>query len=150
MLQSRYGLLAIYSAQQDRAKLQKTADDIFRIVPNDAIATRYLKSAPAVTNELARLEQLVRSTPTPEGYLNLSMLYYQNRRYEDSLAAAQAALKLRPEYAEAWNNMAAAYQSLRHWDEAIQAAQQALRINPNYQLAKNNLAWAEQQKKAAR
>jgi len=83
---------------------------------------------------------------TPEYFLNQSLTLYQAGRYQESIDAARQALKLRPEYAEAYNNLGAAYASMGKWDEAIQNAQQALRINPNFQLAKNNLAWALAQK----
>ena len=83
---------------------------------------------------------------TPEDFLNLSLRLNQAGQYRASIAAAQAALRLRPVYAEAWNNIAAGYSSLHEWDQAIEAAQQAIRIKPDFQLAKNNLAWALAQK----
>jgi tetratricopeptide (TPR) repeat protein len=85
-------------------------------------------------------------TATPEQLLNQSLLLNRAGRYKESIAAAQAALKLRPGYAEAWNNVAAGYQSLGFWDKAIAAAREAVRLKPDFQLAKNNLAWALAQK----
>ena len=67
--------------------------------------------------------------------------------YLEAIGAAQTALYLKPDYAEAYNNIGAAYASLRIWDPAIQAAQQALRLRPDFPLAKNNLAWALAQKR---
>ena len=64
-------------------------------------------------------------------------------------AAAREALKLRPDYSDAWNNIAAAYNSESKWDEGISAAAQAVRLRPDNQLARNNLAWAVQQKQKA-
>jgi Flp pilus assembly protein TadD len=72
---------------------------------------------------------------------------FQQGRYEDSIAMARMALKLRPNYAEAWNNVGAAYNAMKRWDEAIQAEKQALAIKPDYELAKNNLAVAESKKR---
>ena len=76
-------------------------------------------------------------------WLDLSLGYYQNQRYADSIDAAREVLKLQPETAAAHSNIAAAYASMAMWDDAIQAAQAALLLNPDFQLARNNLAWAE-------
>lgn len=95
----------------------------------------YAKSAPA--------EQ------TPENFLNTSLRLNQAGRYRESIVAARSALRLKPDYAEAWNNIAAGYASLGQWDEAIHAAQEAIRLKPDFQLAKNNLAWAASEKQKA-
>lgn len=81
--------------------------------------------------------------PSAESYLDQSFRYYQDGRFGDSVAAARAALKLRPNYAAAWNNIAAAYNAVGFWEDGISAAQEALRLQPDYELAKNNLAWAK-------
>ena len=101
----------------------------------------------APLDELAAAEQLARTRPTPENYLNLSLQLDRSLRYEDSIKACRAALKLNPDYAEADNNIAAAYEAMGMWDEAIGAAQEALRLKPGYQLAQNNLNWSLSQKK---
>jgi uncharacterized protein (TIGR02996 family) len=76
------------------------------------------------------------------GLLDDSLHLYQAGRYEECIAAAQEALKLQPEFPQAWNNIAAADASLHRWDDAIAAAQKAIALKPDFQLAKNNLAWA--------
>jgi len=87
------------------------------------------------------------SSLTPEQWLGLSLTYYQQHKYLESIAAAQTAAYLRPDFAEAYNNIGAAYAVLRLWDPAIQADLQALRCRPNFPLARNNLAWAMEQKR---
>ena len=84
---------------------------------------------------------------TAEDWLNASLLANQAGHYQECIDDARQALKLRPNYAEAYNNIAAGYESMHKWDEAIAAANQALAINPDFQLAKNNLAWSISQKK---
>lgn len=83
---------------------------------------------------------------TPEDWLNASLADEQAGQHQKCIEDAQQALKLRPEFAEAYSNMAAAYSSMHQWDKAISAAQMAIRIKPDFQLAKNNLAWALSQK----
>ncbi len=80
---------------------------------------------------------------TPEYFVNQSLANYQAGRYRECIEAAHQALKLRPDYAEAYNNIAVAQASMGQYNEAIKNAQLALKINPNFQLARNNLAWAE-------
>jgi len=84
---------------------------------------------------------------TPEQWVNLSLTYYQQHKYLESIAAAQTAAYLRPDYPEAYNNVGAAYAQLHLWDAAIQADRQALRYRPDFALARNNLAWALEQKR---
>lgn len=83
---------------------------------------------------------------TPEALLNQSLALNQAGKYQESIEAARSALKLRPDYAEAWNNIAAGYESMGQWDQAIAAAENAIRLKPDFQLAKNNLAWSIAQK----
>jgi hypothetical protein len=83
----------------------------------------------------------------PEPWLSLSLFYHQAGRYADSIAAATTALRLKPDYAEAYNNICTAYGGLKMWNQAIQAAQEALKLKPDFPLARNNLAWAEQQQR---
>jgi len=99
---------------------------------NDEIAQRYMA-------ERARRQK---RNATPESLVNLAAQYCQNGRYPDCLSAAQKALALRPDYAEAYNNLAAAYLSMKMWDQGIQAARKALALKPDYADAKSNLDWA--------
>jgi tetratricopeptide (TPR) repeat protein len=84
---------------------------------------------------------------TPEGYLTRSLVFFRQGRYDESLKAAQSALHLRPNYAEAWNNIAAADNAMSRWADGIEAAEHAIRLKPDFQLAKNNLSWAQSQLK---
>jgi tetratricopeptide (TPR) repeat protein len=94
-----------------------------------------------------KLTTATHTTETPENLLNKSLALNQVGKYQESIEAAQAALKLRPNYAEAWNNIAAGYESMGRWDDAVAAAKEAIRLKPDFQLAKNNLAWSLAQKK---
>jgi protein O-mannosyl-transferase len=139
-LMPRNLLMQIYSQRADWVNVKKIADEVLRLSPNDADALRY---AAMVANP-------ANATLSAEEYLTLSLRNFQNKRYEDCIQAAKEALRLRPDYAEAYNNIAAAYQSLGRWDEAIAAAREALRLKPDFQLAQNNLAYATSQKATIR
>jgi len=118
-----------------------------KLLPQDPQAPQSLARSQNPPDELSATARLAESQPTPENYLNLSLLYHRAGRYQDSIAAAKNALRLKPDYAEAYNNIAAAYEGMQQWDQAIAAAQQALRLKPDFQLARNNLAYSEQQKR---
>jgi tetratricopeptide (TPR) repeat protein len=84
---------------------------------------------------------------TPEYYLGLSLQRYREERYAESITASRAALKLRRNYAEAWNNICAVYNQLGRYDEAVGACEQALRYKPDFELARNNLEYAREKLK---
>jgi len=84
---------------------------------------------------------------TPEYYLGLSLKFYGEERYAESIVASRRALDLRPGYAEAWNNICAADNKLGRYDEAAAACEQALRYKPDFELARNNLQYAHQMAK---
>jgi tetratricopeptide (TPR) repeat protein len=79
---------------------------------------------------------------TAEQYLALSLQRYDEGHYDESIAAARDALKLNPDYAEAWNNLCAANNKLGRYGEAATACERALRIKPDFDLARNNLQYA--------
>ncbi|HEU5022568.1 MAG TPA: tetratricopeptide repeat protein [Bryobacteraceae bacterium] len=99
---------------------------------------------------VAAAQAAVKQHASPENYVNLSLAYSKARRFQESLEAAKTAIRLRPNYAEAFNNEAAAYEDLHQWDNAIAAAREALRLKPDFALARNNLIYAASQKARAR
>jgi hypothetical protein len=108
-------------------------------LPNQATSRQLPQAAPNAPR-----------SPAAEQLLNLSLSLYQAGKFPESIAAAQSALRIDPNFAEAYNNMAAAHSALHHWNEAIEAAQQAVRLRPDFTLARNNLNWALEQKRLGR
>jgi tetratricopeptide (TPR) repeat protein len=100
-----------------------------------------------IAAQIATAEAAVRTSPTAEAYVDLSLRYFQAQNYPACVTAANEAIRRKPENSVAYNNLAACYGALSKWDEEIAAAKQALRLSPDFQLAKNNLAWAESQKR---
>ena len=134
---ARY-LLSHSRAQEARAVLRSALE----LSPTDLTARELLAQADAqAVNQPA--------TQTPEYYLDLSLQHYREGRYAESIAASRAALKLRPDYAEAWNNIGAAYNKLGRYEEAAAACEEALRLKPDFQLARNNLQHAREMAKTS-
>jgi tetratricopeptide (TPR) repeat protein len=146
---ARYLLLQVYAEHGLWGSLRSFAEDCLRLTPNDPVVLKYLGAEQQLAAKVATAETLARSQPTPESLLQLSAGYHQMGRYQDCIAAAQEALRLRPDFAEAYNNIAAAYLSMGQWDEAIRAASEALRIKSDFQFARNNLEFAKSQKNLA-
>jgi tetratricopeptide (TPR) repeat protein len=94
-------------------------------------------------------ETLVSPSLPAAGWLSLSLSCYQQQRYVEAIGAADTALRLQPNFPEAYNNLSVYYSSLRLYDLAIAAAQDALRLKPDFDLARNNLQWAMHEKAAA-
>jgi tetratricopeptide (TPR) repeat protein len=146
-LEPRYLLMQTYVEQGQWLALKELAQNTLLLAPNDQTAQQYLTRSENAQDEVKKAEKLAESQPTPENYLDLSLLYDRIGRYQDCITAARRAIQLRPNYPEAYNNIAAAYEDMHQWDEAIEAATQALKLKPDYQLAKNNLAYSLSQKK---
>jgi tetratricopeptide (TPR) repeat protein len=111
---------------------------------SDAHSQQAGSKPPSAQAASARVQNY--STLNAGQWLNLSRTLYQESKYLESIGAAQTALRLKLDYAEAYNNIGAAYAALRLWDLAIQADQVAVQLDPTMQLARNNLAWARTQK----
>lgn len=111
-----------------------------------------LAQTPVATSpaeQVRAAEGLLSQRPSAENYLNLSLAHFRAGQFKECIADSRAALKLRPDYAPAWNNIAAANGAMGLWDEAVPAAKEALRLDPEFQLAKNNLAWVQGEKDRA-
>ena len=136
-LWDRQLLLRIYESQKKDDLAAMVARQILEIDPADATAWQYLimHKVPLLNSSKAK--------PTPEIYLQISLIYHQQGLYQECIWAAEQALKLRPNYAEAYNNIGSAYNSMKQWDKGIVALEKALAIKPDFQLAKNNLDWAK-------
>jgi len=143
---ARHLLMQIYSDQGNWTGLKRLAEDTLRLAPNDSTAQQFLNARYTREQDLAAAEQAARDTPTAEGLLALSLLYYQVGKFPECIQAAQRALQMNSDYPEAYNNIAAGYNSLGKWDEGIKAANEAIRLKPDFELAKNNLAYAMSQK----
>jgi protein O-mannosyl-transferase len=140
-LDASHELMSVYADLGRTKDLQAVAQSTLARLPQDPVATGFLKMPP---------RSPVIATNSPEALLNRSLTLNMAGKFRDSIQAAEQALKLRPDYAEAWNNIAAGHEALGEWDEAVAAAAKAVALNPNFQLAKNNLAYSRQQETLAR
>jgi predicted TPR repeat methyltransferase len=77
----------------------------------------------------------------------LGASFYRNEQLIESIACYQRALKIKPDFPQAFNNMANALLNIGDLDSAITHYKKAIKIKPNYSNAFANLGSALTQKK---
>jgi TolB-like protein len=85
--------------------------------------------------ERAAANAILADNEDPWAHLGLGCAYLFARRFDDSLAEFEAALRLNPNFslAQGYHGLALAY--CGRWEEAVRAAQRALRLSPRDPLA---------------
>ncbi len=146
---ARYMLMEILFEEGRFEELKQIASETLAILPNDAKSAAYLASATSGKSKLQVAEDAAKLANTPQAYLDLSLQYYQAGKFDKCIEAGNEALKLKPDFAAAYNNIGSAYNSMGKFAEGKAALTKSLAIDPSSQLAKNNLAWAESELKKA-
>ena len=67
---------------------------------------------------------------------------YRKEEYNQSIYYMEEAIKLNPNFANAWSNKGAALNGQSKYDEAIRALDEAIRLNPNLSVAWSNKGYA--------
>jgi tetratricopeptide (TPR) repeat protein len=76
------------------------------------------------------------------GHFQLGNVFFRGKKYEAAISAYREAIRLRPQYAVAYNAAGMVFASQNRWSDAIAEYQKALEINRNYGDALANLALA--------
>jgi tetratricopeptide (TPR) repeat protein len=140
---ARFLLMDILFETGQLDKLKLVCNETLQIIPDNEKAKQYLLAAQSGKSKMDVAEDIAAASNKPVDYLNLSLQYYLIGDYQECIDAANKALSLKPNYAEAYNNIGSAYNMLGKFEEGRAALLKALEIDPNNQLSKNNLAWAE-------
>lgn len=145
-LKSRNLLMSIYAETGAWSALTALATETLQLVPGDVNTLSYLELAANKKDAVSLTADEVAKNPTADGYLSLSVEYYNRGEYQKCIDACNEALKLKPDYSEAYNNICSAYNAMQMWDKGIEACEKALKINPAFERATNNLNWAKAEK----
>jgi tetratricopeptide (TPR) repeat protein len=137
-LDSVYLLMKIYARRGQWAAIQRTTDWLLRRFPGEDNAKAYLLMAADSGQPDGNVP--TQSLRTPENLVNLSALYYDAAQYGKGIDAAEGAVKLRPDYADAYDNVAACYRAAGNCTMALQAAKKAMKLRPNDQGARQVMA----------
>ncbi|MEP6715496.1 MAG: hypothetical protein ABJC09_07960, partial [Terriglobia bacterium] len=95
--------------------------------------------ANSTLDEFERLATRAKNLGSTSDYLTLSVLYFRNHRYRDSMDAARAALKINENLGEAWANLSAAQHKLGLDDDAIASLRQVIRLRPDMTFAPKDI-----------
>jgi tetratricopeptide (TPR) repeat protein len=145
--EARFVLMALYNETEDWGALSKLAQETMQYLPGDPRCLAYLDAAKNKKTKLDVGVETAKKNPTADNYINLSLQYYEAGMYKECITACEEALKIKPNYAIAYNNICSSYNALKMYDKAIEACNKALAINPNFELAKGNLNSAKSQLK---
>ncbi|MDQ1469534.1 MAG: protein O-mannosyl-transferase [Bryobacterales bacterium] len=136
---ARHTLMDLYSAKSDWRMVNKLAKETLELDPDDDPAKRSLVISATSLDQLRKVEAEVKNSPDADVYLKVSVLYFNSQRYEESIRAAQQALRLRPNLAEAYANMASALHAMGRDAEAVTALREVVRLRPDLTFAKTDL-----------
>ena len=142
-MDARHAIMPLLYDMSRPAELKQVAQRALELAPGDADATKYLQMAESGKTPLQAIEASAATYTTPQQFLDLSLEYYRAGQFEKCIAAAKTAVKLKPDYAQAWSNMCAAYNELGNFAEGKKAGDEAVRLAPDNPMAKANLAWSE-------
>jgi tetratricopeptide (TPR) repeat protein len=135
-----YLLMQLDGNAGDAAALRADASAFLARFPGDATAQSWLARAENPVPPQAPLGA------SADAFVLESLNDYRAGKFRECVDAAQRAVEINPNYAEAWNNIGACQNALGHWAQGIEAEQRAIRLKPDFQLARNNLAYALSQK----
>jgi len=145
-LDARHSLMEIYYETERWDELENMANQTLQNFPNDVITQNYLLWSKERISLFEMMEADLAKNPTADGYVDLSVKYYNKGKYEKCIDAAKTAISLNANYAQAYNNICSAYNKLGEWDKAIEACNKAIEINPSFEVAIGNKNNVEQRK----
>ncbi len=138
-IHSIHKLMEIYIALEDWKSLEKISTNSLKVFPKDPYSIQSMDIAIKKLSKLDKLRKHAIANPSEDNFINLSLEYYYNEKYDSSLWAAQQVLKFNDSSALAYNNICAVNNKLGNYIDAKIAGEIAVKLNSNNQLAKNNL-----------
>ncbi len=141
--EARYLIMRIYAQQRDWKALEVAVEQTLKLSPEDPTAEGYREVVLNSADPVRVQELATKIDPTPDNYIWLNLAYYGDNQFDKRIEASRGALKLRPNYAVAYNNICIAYVRLGKRAPAIAACESALAIDPHFELPGNNLGLAQ-------
>jgi protein O-mannosyl-transferase len=143
-LASRRALMKLFADTFRWTELKELAEETLQLVPGDQESLDYMNRARSGASSEEVLRSKAQENKDPAVYLELSLSLYNKGDYKGCIQACEEALKIKPDFAEAWNNICSAYNAMQQWEKGAEACEKALQINPSFERAANNLQWAKQ------
>jgi tetratricopeptide (TPR) repeat protein len=137
---SRYMLMNVYANNYMWDDLDALVAESIKLFPTDPEVLKFQDIAKNRKSVSEQAEAQVQSDKSPQGYVNLSLAYFNDKKYQECISACEEALKLDPANADAYNNMSCAYNQMGDWDNAQKNAELAVKYRPDFDVAVKNLA----------
>ncbi|CAC9454413.1 TPR domain protein, putative component of TonB system [uncultured Gammaproteobacteria bacterium] len=96
-------------------------------------------------NKTAEIKQNIRNTENPKtaiDYFLLALNYHELGEYQEAIDACKEAIKIKPDYHEAYYNKGTVYIKLKEYQKAIVAFKKAIKIKPDFYEACTNMGGA--------
>jgi tetratricopeptide (TPR) repeat protein len=139
---ARTTLMDVYQNTENWDALKTLSLQTQQLAPDNLETQKYLQAAEARKSKVDIEATQLKSSPTAEKYLALSLSYYNAGRYQQCIDACMEAIKLKSNFPEAYNNICASYNKLGIWPKAVEFGEKGLKLSPDNQLLRNNLAEA--------
>lgn len=135
-----YGIVMLTEAKFDKnLKENWPPPNTIHEIKVDDISVCFIVKNDFKPNDILSLELRLSKNPTVNGYVELSLLYYNKQKYLKSIEASEKAIQLDTNNSIAYNNMCSAYNMLLMYNEAKVACEKSLALKPNISLTLNNL-----------
>jgi tetratricopeptide (TPR) repeat protein len=146
----RRTVMEVMAQRHQWHELKRMANETLALNPDSVDGQRLLLVAQTGLDDIEQAEKLAAQEPSVDRYLKLSVRYYEDQRYDDSIRAAREALRINPTLGEAYANIASASHASGKVDEAIAALREEIRLNPNLPSAQKNLDYELARKASSR
>lgn len=123
--------------------MQESAKKIFYFISLLLLfTTTYLRNI-TWTDDLIFWKDIITKSPLKDRiHHNLGFVYVNQGRLNEAIGEYLTALKINPEFVDAYNNLGVAYFKQGQIDDAIKSFQTAIELKPDFSDARNNLAIA--------
>jgi len=117
---------AFHYRREDMDGARENFQVIVDLAPDDDLGYRFLGSVYFEEDDYGNAEKMFERSLAIEAtswtYYNLSVLYYYDQRYIDSIAMSQKTLEKSPDHFGAWRNLAEAYRFAPGYEDSIRPA----------------------------
>ncbi|MDH7445049.1 tetratricopeptide repeat protein [Aquimarina sp. 2201CG14-23] len=134
-------MLAEGKYKRDHVNVNWSPENTVHEVKVDGVSVCFIvKNNYQVKNHISTLETQMKIRPTVNGYIQLSLLYYNKSDYFNCIQTSKKAIQLDPNNSIVYNNLCSSYNRLKMFDKAKEACEKSLAINNTSELTKNNLS----------
>jgi tetratricopeptide (TPR) repeat protein len=132
-----YQLALTYQKAKEYEKAEQTYRNLIALSPQDALnyysmIIRMYDEAGMPEKAIGAAQKIIELNPKSEiSILNLGIIYYKLKRYDEAIATFRQALAVKPDYEMAQNYIGVSYAQEKKYKEAIEAFREYVRLVPD-------------------